>query len=579
MNKKIFPVIKKVNYSSKSFEELTNSIAGDEREFRLLVKFPTVYIVFSKIKNREYEVYVGETNNIERRTFQHLHESREDWQELSKIDSAKMLVIGHDHFNKSLTLDIENKMMLYMTSVPQVKKINNRRENQQDDYYTADEMDDIFSKVWLQLQEYDKDLFPVQSIIEDSAIFKASPFHQLTSQQESAREHIIDHVIDALNENKTGQLILVEGEAGSGKTVLLSTLFYQLNQLKSNIVSPNIDNLNNYLIINHDEQLKVYEDIAKKLGIMQKNNETVLKPTRFINKHGVDKKADVVLIDEAHLLWTQGKQSYRGKNQLEDIMDRAKIVIAVFDPKQILKTEGYMNTSSIQRLRNKASNQGNLIELTNQMRINASDETIEWIRDIIDNRMVNKIPKDPKYDLKIFDDARKMYDQIKLKSKDSSNGLSRMVATFDWKYNGNRGPEDGGYWMVNAGNITLPWNLQLPVPKLTGRKISELPWAEQPQTINEIGSTYTIQGFDLNYCGLIIGPSVKYRDGKVIFDPEESCNEHATRNRTMDDGTKATVYDKLLPNELNVLMTRGVNGLYIYAVDDQLREALKNADR
>ena len=30
----------------------------------------------------------------------------------------------------------------------------------------------------------------------------------------------------------------------------------------------------------------------------------------------------------------------------------------------------------------------------------------------------------------------------------------------------------------------------------------------------------------------------------------------------------------LLRNELNVLLTRGVNGLYIYAVDDQLREAL-----
>ncbi|GAY72239.1 hypothetical protein NBRC111893_385 [Lentilactobacillus kosonis] len=496
---------------------------------------------------------------------------------MSNVNNAEMFVIGHDHFNKSLTLDIENKMMLYMTSVPQVKKINNRRENQQDEYYTADEMDGIFSKAWLNLQKYDEDLFPVQSIIEDSAIFKASPFHQLTSQQESAREDIIDHVIDALNENKVGQLILVEGEAGSGKTVLLSTLFYQLSQLKSNVVSPEIDNLNNYLIVNHDEQLKVYEDIAKKLGMMKNNKQTVLKPTRFINKHSVDNKADVVLIDEAHLLWTQGKQAYRGKNQLEDVMDRAKIVIAVFDPKQILKTEGYMDSKSIQRLRRKAKNQGNLIQLTNQMRMNANEDTIQWIRNIVDNRMINKVPEDAKYDLKIFDDAKEMYDQIKIKSRDGSDGLSRMVATFDWEFKGNRSPEEGSYWMVDAGDISLPWNLQLPVVKLPGRKVTELPWAEQPQTINEIGSTYTIQGFDLNYCGLIIGPSVKYRNGQIIFDPGESYNEHATRNRTMDDGKKITVYDKLLPNELNVLMTRGVNGLYIYAVDNQLREALENA--
>ncbi len=35
----------------------------------------------------------------------------------------------------------------------------------------------------------------------------------------------------------------------------------------------------------------------------------------------------------------------------------------------------------------------------------------------------------------------------------------------------------------------------------------------------------------------------------------------------------------LLKNELNVLLTRGVNGLYIYAVDEQLREALKKASK
>lgn len=33
--------------------------------------------------------------------------------------------------------------------------------------------------------------------------------------------------------------------------------------------------------------------------------------------------------------------------------------------------------------------------------------------------------------------------------------------------------------------------------------------------------------------------------------------------------------EELLRNELNVLLTRGVNGLYIYAVDDELKMHLK----
>ena len=40
---------------------------------------------------------------------------------------------------------------------------------------------------------------------------------------------------------------------------------------------------------------------------------------------------------------------------------------------------------------------------------------------------------------------------------------------------------------------------------------------------------------------------------------------------------KSTMVKRLLRNELNVLLTRGVNGLYIYAVDEELREALKKA--
>ena len=38
-----------------------------------------------------------------------------------------------------------------------------------------------------------------------------------------------------------------------------------------------------------------------------------------------------------------------------------------------------------------------------------------------------------------------------------------------------------------------------------------------------------------------------------------------------------TFAEELLKHEVRVLMTRGVNGVYIYACDDELREALLNA--
>lgn len=79
------------------------------------------------------------------------------------------------------------------------------------------------------------------------------------------------------------------------------------------------------MLVNHDEQIKVYEQIAERLGLTEKYGNVVSKPTSFINTHSADDPVDVAFIDEAHLLLTQGKQSYRGKNQLQDIIERARV--------------------------------------------------------------------------------------------------------------------------------------------------------------------------------------------------------------------------------------------------------------
>lgn len=113
--------------------------------------------------------------------------------------------------------------------------------------------------------------------------------------------------------------------------------------------------------------------------------------------------------------------------------------------------------------------------------------------------------------------------------------------------------------------------------KKTKKANKSLSWAEQPQTIDEVGSTFTIQGFDLNYAGVILGPSVKYRNGEIIFDPSESYNAKAVRNRTLSDGSKRKFGETLIQHEVRVLMTRGVEGLYIYACDEELRKALLEA--
>ncbi|UQB03107.1 DNA/RNA helicase domain-containing protein [Pediococcus pentosaceus] len=544
------PIIGNVPFSEdgiKQLEKIDNK--------KLLLEYPTVYIIYSE-RNGMYQVYVGETNNIKQRTKEHFREGNR------YAKGSNMFVVGHEHFNKSLTLDIENKFMLYLTGNKFIKKLSNKRDNPQYRYFPYEEMNQIFSKSWKKLRKNEQSLFPIEKVIEDNALFKASPFHKLTMEQFEARDKIINRVKEVLNKGNKHQLILVEGAAGSGKTVLLSSLFHALSEE---------NNENTYMLVNHDEQVKVYNNIAKKLGLQKRLNEKVMKPTSFIINDKFVDEDNIVLVDEAHLLWTQGKQSYQGQNQLQDIIKKSRITIAVFDPQQVLRTQQYVEDDDLRKIEENAKNNGNLIELKTQLRMNASQETINWIKTFVYQQEIIPFPEnDAKYDLKIFDDPQEMYEQLKIKNQNQESGLSRILATFDWEFKEKKSGTTDLY-KVEVDGLSLPWNNQL---KSSNKYLS---WAERPETINEAGSTYTIQGFDLNYSAVIIGPSVKYRDGKVIYDPDFSANRNAVSNRTLKNGKKQKVYDTLLPNELNVLLTRGINGLYIYAVDDELRIALLSA--
>ena len=573
------PIVREIEYSNNSLVDLKSQLKSSEHknDMKLLFDYPVVYIVNDN-KNDQFSVYVGETADIIRRTSQHLtddikKENRDDWRDFATSSTTKMFIIGHNHFNKSLTLDIENRLMLYLSSVGKVIRVQNRKENPQNEYYTSNELDSIFSKVWRSLRKRNQSLFPIESIVRNSAIFKASPFHKLTEEQIEAKNTIINKIIASISKNQEGTLILVKGEAGAGKTVLMSSLVDDL--LNSEDISFIKDNNYINLIVNHNNQLSVYKEIERKLNWNSGSSlEVAMKPTQFLNALRKEKiKAGVVIVDEGHLLLTAKNQAYLGGNHLIDLLAQSKVVVLVYDDKQIMNKSQIWTDNTFFELEHEANLEGNLIELRNQMRIKANPKTVNWIRSIIDDCEIKKLTKDKQYDIRIFDSPFELQKAIKLKNKDQKLGISRLVATYDWTYVEEKKKQDRPKWFVEIGDWKAPWNQQIKPEK----KDAKLSWIEQPQTIDEIGSTFTVQGFDLNYAGVIIGPSVKYRNGKIMFDISESKNKGAVQNRKLENGEMKNFGEDLLKNELNVLLTRGVNGLYIYAVDEELQEALKEA--
>ena len=632
----ISPIFYKTMETQGYIDVLANNIKKTVgKDADLLLDHPAIYVHVWQSKNdtlnSQFSIYIGETNDIVQRTTEHWSNAlvqikknlrgAGNWQrhmvEDKDINGKKVIptvyFFGHKLFHKSLTLDIENRLIDFCYAMP-TAHVYNGRTNPQGNYSGDEDLDDIFSMIWKILRKDNPDLFLPESLIQKSAIFKASPNHRLTEEQKNAKATIIDRTVNAILSDQKEQLVFVEGDAGTGKTVLTSSTFYEI--LENEVLKEL--SVKSCLLVNHEEQMSVYKNIARKLGY---DEERVLHPTTFLLHNSIldketnsfvpnpDSMMDIVFVDEAHLLWHQRNQKYDTRfkeSQLDEIMKRSRVTVIMYDENQVLHKGQVSSYAYMDKKRKLAKSQGpdpangksNYIELTNQLRMNCSVDTMNWIDSITKTLEVNPLTLNKKsldsknYEIRIFDDPASLQQEILKKASHEDTRLSRMVADFEWEYlNGSR--RTNGYyqipWIVDIGDWYAPWNEEVyhleVEPYLSTRekkKYQMLDWAEKDTSKNEVGSTFTIQGFDLSYVGVILGPSIKYdvASKKIWFD----CHNkryfrpyYMTGKRVLDDGTTLDVTELIYQHELRVLLTRGTKGLYIYACDDDLRNALKQS--
>ena len=97
-------------------------------------------------------------------------------------------------------------------------------------------------------------------------------------------------------------------------------------------------------------------------------------------------------------------------------------------------------------------------------------------------------------------------------------------------------------------------------------------WATEPQRIGEIGCIYSIQGFEFDYCGVIMGPHLVWRGGSGwIADRQASQDPAILRKGLEPDRVKV-----LLRHTYRVLLTRGTRGTYLHSTDAETQAKLES---
>lgn len=540
--------------------------------------WPVVYI----LSNND-EAYVGETTDVQTRLNQHL-----DNPVRRNLDSVR--VISDKTFNKSVILDLESYIISHMSADSRFKKLQNGNAGQQQhNYYQREFYEAQFGQVWEELQNLGLATNSIHEI-ENSNLFKYSPYKALTADQYRTCFQIVEALSQDFINNRDSAFV-VKGDPGTGKTVLAIYLIKLLSTRPQNDISFDDENLIESLAKIHETKsmpkiglvisMKNLRNIIKDVFRHMGYSNIVFSPSEVANSKEM---FDILIVDEAHRLkagrnmmgnelknircnnLALGLDEEKG-TQLDWIFKKSHHQVLFYDANQSIKRTDVDKSHFEEALE---QNQARTFTLTTQMRCGKEgNEYVDYVKAIFsDNPPTMRGFKS--YDVKLFDDVKKMTDAIIEKDNDESIGLSRNVAGYAWpwhtkkKIHPNSAVETDGCIQNGDFDIEIDGNKYIWNTKYDG-------WVTIPNAINEVGCVHTIQGFDLNYAGVIIGPELCYdREAKRLYVKKENYCDANGKNKTDDIDLR-----RYILNIYKILCTRGMRGPYIYACDEGLRDYLR----
>jgi len=543
--------------------------------------WPVVYVL-----SDDRSVYVGETLNAAKRMRQH-RDGRSRKRDLKRY----RIVIG-DRFNKSACLDLESQLIRYFSG-DGIREVRNRNDGVTDaDYYDRPSYQQTFTEIFERLRA-EKLFEKSKHEIENSDLFKLSPFKALAVEQRAAVEGILEALFDDLEADRDSMSV-VQGAAGTGKTIVA---IYLIKLLRDIGVAEDIDAFESDSTFS-DFFARGYRELAADLRIgfvipqqsLRDSVQKVFKRTPGLEKAMAMSPWDVVkhngvfdllVVDEAHRLNRRSGQAHPtlttrfgrvneelfgsddySRSQIDWIRAKSRHQIFFVDEGQSVRPADVAPETQ-RALVSEAQREHRFHKLMTQMRVKADTDYVGYVRDVFSGRWPAPVDVG-EYDLRFFDSPAEM--RAEIQAREAESGLARMLAGYGYEWVSRH---DRARFDIEIGDdFRMCWNR------------AEKDWINSATSTDEVGSIHTVQGYDLNYAGVIVGPELRWDaesrrivvDRKSYFDKRGKQSSQKFGITTTDDDLLS-----LIVNIYTVLMTRGMLGTYVYVHDEALREVLRPA--
>ena len=552
-------------------------VAGDERRRN----WPVVYVLDGVDSTGAGTVYVGETVNAAARMRQHLANP-------AKHAFRRVRVVIDDTFNKSACLDLESHLIRWLAGDGQFTVMNGNEGIIDARYYERELYRESFQEIFDRLRS--EGIFQ-RSVpeIENSDLFKLSPFKVLTPEQAIAVEDIVEGLLADLG-NGASSASVIEGQPGTGKTIIAIFLMKLLADIGDHDdaaeVEPDSMFADFFVPGNRELLAGLRVGFVVPQQSLRESIKRVFKKTPKLAEAQIltpfdvgasDQPWDLLIVDETHRLNQRANQSSgvnnarfitineklfgaddASKTQLDWIRAQSQHQVFLLDAEQTVRPAD-LPRGILRSLVEEARSTDRRYPLVTQMRVRAGADYVQFVRDLLRGEAnATAGPDFGDYDLRIFHDLGEMRREIF--NRNEEHGLARLVAGYAWEWKSKR---DEAAFDIELDGVRLRWNSQAK------------DWINSPASIHEVGSIHTVQGYDLNYAGVIIGNDLRYDpDSRRLYIDRAAYQDVKGKENNKQRGIVYSDDDLLefIRNIYGVLLTRGIRGTYMYVCDPALQQ-------
>jgi hypothetical protein len=385
----------------------------------------------------------------------------------------------------------------------------------------------------------------------------------LLDQQRVAFDLVLHEVEKARRDNGKS-VVIVTGGPGSGKSVIALSLMGELARRGRTVL--------------HATGSRSFTQTLRRVAGARAPR--VQKMFKYFNQF-MDAEPngfDVLILDEAHRIRETSVDRYTpaalrsGRPQVDELIAASRVPVFLLDQHQVVRPGELGTVADIERYAATMGLPVHLIPLEGQFRCGGSEEYVTWVLRLLglDSGGPEEWGGDPSFQVVVADSPSEMERLLQARIEDGYG--ARMAAGYCWPWSDPR-PDGSLVPDVQLDGWSRPWNLK------GDRAIGDAPpaplWAYDPRGFGQVGCVYTAQGFEYDWSGVILGPDLVWRDGRMVSRREFNKDPDFRNTKRVSDAD----FDRLVRNVYKVLLTRGMVGTVLYSADPETQDALRRLVR